>query len=422
MTVGGGVLYLLALREHMDARNFLVQASIVVQLTFLVILLARYLLLLWFAFLEHLEMLHQDLPRFEPFISVIAPAYNEEPVIDQAIASLIALDYPRYELIIVDDGSTDGTYARARQWTKRGGRVPVRVFTKANGGKASALNLGIRKASGEFVLCIDTDSALEPKTLSFAARHMADATVGAVAGNVKVVNRRNGITWLQALEYLEGLNMMRRAQAFFHLVNIVPGPIGLFRRRAVLDVGGYPTDTFAEDGDLTLLLLERGWKIRYEPQAVSWTEAPERVGMLLKQRYRWTRGILQALHKRSHMVLGRGTDLQMRFTLCYMMFEAILWPAANVMANLFLLSLAVSVGFSRVLVLWWLQLTLLDIVAALFCVGLEDEDMRLVLAAPFYRFFYVCLIDVCKLLATLEEVFGAEMSWGKLERLGRLRS
>lgn len=420
--LGGGVVYVLALREHLDGKNLLVQASIVVQLILLVILMSRYFALLWFAFLEHLDGLHQNMPPFEPFISIVAPAYNEELVIDEAIASLLALDYPRYELIIVDDGSSDATYARARAWKTRGGRVPVRVFTKPNGGKASALNYGIRKATGDFVLCIDTDSTLTPRTLRLAARHLADPTVAAVAGNVKVANRRNLITWLQALEYVEGLNMMRRAQAFFRLVNIVPGPLGLFRRQAILDVGGYPSDTFAEDGDLTLLLLERGWKIRYEPEAVSWTEAPENVAMLLKQRYRWTRGTLQALRKRTHMLFARQTDFQTRFTLCYMMFEAIVWPAANITANLFLLGVAFTVGFTRVLVLWWLQLTLLDIVAALFCVAMEDEDLRLLFVAPFYRLFYVILIDVCKFLATLEDVWGAEMSWGKLERLGRLRS
>jgi poly-beta-1,6-N-acetyl-D-glucosamine synthase len=420
LLIGGAVLYILALREQLDATNVLVRATILLQLGFLAFLMVRYFFLMWFSFLSHLEHVHEDLPPYEPFISIIAPGYNEELVLDHAIASLVELDYPHYEVIIVDDGSTDATFERAKAWTKRSSRVPVRAFTKPNGGKASALNFGIRQARGQFVLCIDTDSALTPDTLRVAARHMADPTVGAVAGNVKVVNRRNLLTWMQALEYVEGLNMMRRAQSFFHVVNIVPGPLGLFRKAAVLDVGGYPSDTFAEDGDLTLLLLEHGWKLRYEPQAISWTEAPETITSLLKQRYRWTRGLLQALRKRQGMLLNRHSPAAFRFTLFYMTFETVVWPAANIISNCFLLSVAATVGFSRVLVLWWIQLTLLDTVAALFCVGIEDEDPKLLLAAPFYRLFFVFLIDVCKLLATIEDVMGSEMSWGKLERLGRL--
>lgn len=214
-----------------------------------------------------------------------------------------------------------------------------------------------------------------------AVRHFLDHTVGAVAGNVKVVNRRNLLTWLQALEYVEGLNMLRRAQAFFHLVNIVPGPLGLFRRDAVLEVGGYPTDTFAEDCDLTLLLLERGWKVRYEPRAASWTEAPENLTAFIKQRYRWTRGMLQAFRKRNALLVTRGADFQARLTLLYMMLEAVTWPSANIAANLFFVGVALGFGFSRLLILWWLQLTLLDVVSALFCIALEDEDIRLLAVA-----------------------------------------
>jgi cellulose synthase/poly-beta-1,6-N-acetylglucosamine synthase-like glycosyltransferase len=420
LLIGAAVLYVLALRENLSTSNVLVRASLLVQLGFLFAVLLRYLLLLWFSFLSHLDTVHEDLPPYEPFVSIMAPGYNEEKVIDGAIGSLVSLDYPRYEVVIIDDGSTDGTFARARAWAERPGTVPVRAFTKPNGGKATALNFGIRRARGNFVLCIDTDSALTPDTLRVTARHFLDPHVGAVAGNVKVVNRNNLITWLQALEYVEGLNMLRRAQAFFHLVNIVPGPLGLFRRSAVLEVGGYPHDTFAEDADLTLLLLERGWKIRYEPRAVSLTEAPEEFTPLLKQRYRWTRGLLQAMRKRSGYLFGRNVPTPVRLTLFYMIFEGVLWPATNIMANLFLLGVAVTVGFSRLLVLWWLQLTLLDVVAALFCIAMEDEDPRLLLVAPLYRMFYVLLIDVCKLLATIEDVFGFEMNWGKLERVGRL--
>ena len=137
-------------------------------------------------------------------------------------------------------------------------------------------------------------------------RHFADPRVGAVAGNVKVVNRDNAWTRLQALEYIEGLNMPRRAQGFLRVVNIIPGPIGIFRRDVLVSVGGYDTDTFAEDADVTLKILTRGWHIAYEERAIAWTEAPESAQQLITQRYRWTRGILQALRKRASSLRSGG--------------------------------------------------------------------------------------------------------------------
>jgi cellulose synthase/poly-beta-1,6-N-acetylglucosamine synthase-like glycosyltransferase len=251
-------------------------------------------------------------------------------------------------------------------------------------------------------------------------RHFADPNVVAVAGNVKVGNRRNLLTWLQGLEYVEGLNLMRSAQAFFRVVNIIPGPLGIFRRDALLAAGGYSNATYAEDCDLTLTLLTRGWKIKYEPRAIAYTEAPERVFPLLRQRYRWTRGILQALRKNRRMLMASGQGFGTRVTVAYMMFEAIIWPAMNVLANVFLLLIAVRYGTTRLLALWWLQLTLLDAIGALFSVAAEKEDLRLVPYSLVYRMSYILLIDICKVLATFEELAGIRMGWGKLQRLGRL--
>ncbi len=177
----------------------------------------------------------------------------------------------------MDDGSTDRTVERAASLEGRYGDTTLRVVSKRNGGKASALNTGIALARIDYVLCMDGDSRLDPGTLRAAMRHFGDPRVGAVAGNVKVVNRDNVWTRLQALEYLEGLNMARRAQGFLRVVNIIPGPIGVFRRDVLRRVGGYDTDTFAEDADLTLKILTAGWHVAYEERAIAYTEAPRAV-------------------------------------------------------------------------------------------------------------------------------------------------
>jgi cellulose synthase/poly-beta-1,6-N-acetylglucosamine synthase-like glycosyltransferase len=296
----------------------------------------------------------------------------------------------------------------------------VRVVGKANAGKAAALNTGIALARHEFVLCMDGDSRLARQTLRRAARHFADERIGAVAGNVKVVNRNGMWTRLQALEYIEGLNMARRAQGFLRAVNIIPGPIGLFRRETLVDVGGYDTDTFAEDADLTLKILTAGWQVSYEDGAIAYTEAPEQLLDLIKQRYRWTRGILQALRKRAGWLLAPRGGASVWLSLIAMLFEAIIWPVFNVLGNLFFAFAALEAGAASYVAYWWILLTLLDVAAALHTVAMEEEDLALVPYAVLYRFFFIALIDVAKLFATVEEFLNVRMTWGKLERAGRI--
>jgi poly-beta-1,6 N-acetyl-D-glucosamine synthase len=405
-----------------DSQQLALQIGVAFILTFLIILIIRYVILLWLGYLHHVETdaLPEDLAEAPP-VSVIVPAYNEAAVIESALRSLLDLDYPAYEIIVVDDGSTDDTAARAGALAGDYGRASIRVLRRANAGKASALNAGIAVASHDFVLCMDADSRLSRDSLRAAIRHFRDPRVGAVAGNVKVVNRGTMWTALQALEYIEGLNLARRAQGFLHVVNIVPGPIGVFRREALASVGGYDTDTFAEDADLTLKVLTAGWHITYENRAIAWTEAPERLHDLIKQRYRWTRGILQALRKRRAWLGSPRRGLAVWTSLQAMLFEAVIWPVMNVVGNLFFALTALAVGAaSGVVVYWWLLLTLLDVAAALHTVGMEEEDLGLVPYAVLYRFFFITTIDVAKLFAAVEEFANVRMSWGKLERAGRI--
>ena len=397
------------------------QIGIAFVLTFLVVLLVRYLLLLWLGYLQHIENRGRDAESTPtPPVTIIVPVYNEEAVIAPALRSLLELRYPAFHVIVVDDGSTDRTFERATEVAGCYGNTTVRVLRKTNGGKASALNTGIAAASTPFILCMDGDSRLHRDTLRFAMRHFVDPHVGAVAGNVKVVNRHNLWTRLQALEYIEGLNTVRRSQGFLRVVNIIPGPIGVFRREALTRAGGYDTDTYAEDADLTLKVLTAGWHIAYEERAIAYTEAPERYLDLVKQRYRWTRGILQALRKRVSWLGAPQRGVAVWLSLVVMLFEAVLWPAMNVLGNLLFALAALSAGAAGGVFYWWALLTMLDVAAALYAVGMEGEELRLVPYAIAYRFFFITMIDVAKLFAVAEEVARVRMTWGKLERVGRL--
>ncbi|MEM8559891.1 MAG: glycosyltransferase family 2 protein, partial [Bacteroidota bacterium] len=289
-------------------RGLFVYASVVALLLFLTVLLVRYFGVLALSYVYNAKYTAQEaayaraeadgtslVQAFTPPISIIVPAYNEDVLIERTILSLIEQDYPHFEVLVVDDGSKDGTNEIAERLVgvyqnTHGGRAEVRLVTKPNGGKATALNAGIAASQHDFVLCVDGDSQLSPETLRRAIRHLRDPEIGAVAGNVKVQNRDSLWTKLQALEYIEGLNMVRAAQSAVRLVNIIPGPVGLFRKSAIVQAGWYASDTFAEDCDITLKILRNGWRVVYEPGAVSWTEAPNQLTQLLKQRYRWTRG------------------------------------------------------------------------------------------------------------------------------------
>lgn len=404
----------------------LIEYSVIVSLMmFMLILLIRYFSLLVLSYLNNNEYTFNSPPEINPFVSIIVPIYNEDKVLKDSIESLLNLEYDNYEIIMVNDGSTDNTreVAETLVGIQRGkySDVKVTLINKQNAGKAIALNTGIAVSQADFVLCMDADSKLSPDTLKVAMRHFNNQKVGAVAGNVKVLNRKRFLTDLQALEYIEGLNMARAAQSYIRLVNIIPGPIGVFRKKALADAGFYSDDTFAEDADLTLKIMAAGWKIYYEPLAISYTQAPITLQQLIKQRYRWTRGILQSLRKhKSLMFSSKSPSIGYTFILLFMIYEALIWPIMNIAANAFFIFAALYFGISSLLFYWWAGLAILDLAAALYCITVEKEEFRLVWYAIIYRMVFILIIDIAKAMSTIEEFLGIKMSWGKLERQANL--
>ncbi len=397
-------------------------ATLVSLFIFLIVLLVRYFTLLVVAYFYINKYTFTRQGGFYPFVSIIVPLYNEEKVVEQSINSLLNLDYSNYEIILVNDGSKDNTAAVAEKLVGmqkgRYGEIKVSLINKPNGGKARALNAGISYSKAEIVLCMDGDSQLSEDSIRMAVRHFVDPSIGAVAGNVKVLNRKKFFTDLQALEYIEGLNMPRAAQSFFKLVNIIPGPIGLFRKKAIEDAGYYSSDTFAEDADITLKILAHGWRIFYEPKAISYTEAPVKLNQLLKQRYRWTRGILQAIRKHKKLLVNPSINFGLTGILWLMFYEGLIWPVMNIFSNLFFIFAALFYGFSSLIFFWWAGLALLDMASALYCIAVEKEEVRLIPYAIIYRMFFILTIDICKAMSTVEEFLGFQMTWGKLERIG----
>ncbi|MDP2310176.1 MAG: glycosyltransferase family 2 protein [Pseudomonadota bacterium] len=237
-----------------------------------------------------------ELPR----ASVIVPAFNEERVLEGTVASLLASDHPDLEIILVDDGSTDATATLARALADRHPRVRL-LLRPANGGKSAALNAGIAVATGAHIVTVDADTLLHPRALRRLCAPLVLPGVDAVASNVKVGNRQRWINVWQSLEYVVGLNLHRRGQAALGCITTIPGAACAFRREALAEVGGFSSDTVVEDTDLTLCLLEAGKRIVFQPTAVAYTESPDTIGGLFRQRTRWARGYFQCLwkHRRS---------------------------------------------------------------------------------------------------------------------------
>ena len=407
---------------RLEITDVFVYGTTTVLLAFLGLLVLRCLILTTISLVEHIRHAAERtvLTEYPPF-SVIIPAYNEGPVIASSIAAAMSLNYPNFEVIVVDDGSSDDTYEKAAALASRYGAHRLRVFTKANSGKGSALNAGIRYARGQLILCTDADSRLDRDVLLKAASHFADPSISAVAGNVKVTNRLNALTRLQALEYIQGLNLVRMAQGALRRVTVIPGPVGIFRKSVLDAVGGYATNTFAEDCDITLQIMLAGGRIKYDMDVIAWTEAPETASALIRQRYRWSRGIMQAILKHKQWLSRPFSGFVTWLSLWLFVFESIAMPMMNLAGLAFFLFTTLSGGgMSSLVVLWWAQLTVIDAVIAAYCLAAEGEDLRLMLQVVVYRVFFVPFVDVVRALAWVDELFSVPMSWLRTERVGRI--
>ncbi len=358
----------------------------------------------------------------EPFISILVPAYNEEAVISPALASLLRLHYENYEIILVDDGSSDNTLGVVRQLlaTHNPRDIPVRIISHSNAGKANALNTGLMHAVGEFVLCVDSDARVSPASLVNGLRHFQNKKVGAVAGNVVVVNETNLLTRFQQLEYLISQNFTRRGLGLFGAVTIVPGPVGLFRKTALAQAAGYREDAqlFAEDADLSVRLLAHGWRINSEEGMQAFTEAPDEVFSMLRQRYRWKRGIYQVLHDNFFQLIT-APGLRGPLLAVWLVVESFLFEVLGFGVTLFMIVNIISLAEVNLLLGWLAILLILDL-------------MVLLLATPPSQFFkwlpllllqkitYSYALQVWGVLALFDEWRSSTMSWDKVTRLGAL--
>ncbi|MEI6378189.1 MAG: polysaccharide deacetylase family protein [Candidatus Falkowbacteria bacterium] len=367
--------------------------------------------------------------------AVIVPAYNEEKVINQTIASLLEAGHPdNFEIIVIDDGSTDNTLDTVS--AAFGQHPKVKIFTQPNSGKPKALNFGINQTQAEVIITLDADTVFTPQTISQLVCHFTDQTIAAVAGNAKVGNRLNLMTSWQALEYITSQNLDRRALTILNNITVVPGAVGAWRRSVVLQAGGFADNTLAEDADLTVSILRLGYRIIYDDQAIALTEAPASVRDFTKQRYRWMFGMMQMAWKHKNLIGQPRAGWLGNFTLpnifVYQVFFPLISPLMDLSVVVNLIAYLISrqqhpletngTAWHQVL-FYYALFILVDFLAALIAFLLEkNEDKRLLAWLLPQRFFYRQLMYWVAIKSLASMLKGHEVGWNKLERQGTVKN
>jgi cellulose synthase/poly-beta-1,6-N-acetylglucosamine synthase-like glycosyltransferase/peptidoglycan/xylan/chitin deacetylase (PgdA/CDA1 family) len=384
------------------------------------------------ALIEKLRPDHAVMPDPPPGVTVLIPAHDEENVIVQTVTSVLLSDLKDLRIIVVDDGSTDKTGELLDANFSREPRV--HIIHQVNRGKAAALRLAIAQAQTEIVITIDADTEVEPDAISKLLRHFSDPRIGAVAGNVKVGNRSRWLTRWQALEYITSQNMEKRAFDLLNCITVVPGALGAWRKEAIEAAGGITADTVAEDADLTIAIRRLGWRISYDEEAIAWTEAPEKPGQLIRQRFRWTFGTLQSFWKHS------GTLFRPKYgTLGWIalpnifVFQLALPLISPIIDLLFLGSVAlwaverwhfswlptIQASTDDLLrsVFFFIGFLLIDVLTCVIAFALEPkEDWTLLVPVLLQRFYYRQLMYVVLFRSVKEAVSGRPVGWRGVEK------
>lgn len=344
-------------------------------------------------------------------MSIIIPAHNEEVTIASCIKSMLALNYPNYEVIVIDDGSIDNTFKEASAVAQE-----ARVIRQRNGGKPDAINTGIKNATGEVIITVDADSKLHPDALMWINRRFSsNPRLGAVAGNVKIDNPVGILKSLQSLEYTTGLNLARKSLSLLHCVTIVPGAIAALKTDVLREVGGFPIDTFAEDFDITMKIMEAGYHVEYEAHALAFTQAPKTLEDFMKQRRRWYRGMIQVLSKYQQMYCNPKYGTAGMIGVPYMWFEV-----GSSLINMLLFTVVVSFGLFLTdmgsiawgMAVYWILSTVVSTYAVLIDPKPSKRELLISLLGPFYSTF----IDGVRLMTLVEETLSIEMTWEKPKR------
>jgi hypothetical protein len=361
---------------------------------------------------KYKEDIQPDVKSY-PKISVIIPAYNEEKVIANTIEGLLETKYPKKEIIFVDDGSKDKTLEIASQYKDK-----IKILHKENGGRATAINYGVLYSTGEIIVIVDADTIIGRHSLKEIVKGFElNEHVAAVAGNIKVRNRTNWITKCQALEYITGIQIVRRAFDVFGSITIVPGALGAFKKSYLKEAGAYGKETIVEDFDQTIKLLKAGLITQGSTKATAYTEAPNTIRDFVAQRKRWYRGNIQVLKRHSDALTNPRFGYLQKLSLPYLFLGMIVTPIIGFTATANAI-LGIILGDG-----WYvLQVSLIFIVVHYLMTSLalriDGEDQKLLIHAGFLVFGYKQIVDFLLLKAIIEQLRKKKATWTSAERIG----
>jgi cellulose synthase/poly-beta-1,6-N-acetylglucosamine synthase-like glycosyltransferase len=348
-----------------------------------------------------------------PKVSIIIPAYNEEKVIVETIEALIESKYPKKEILLVDDGSTDNTLIIAMQY-----RDKIKIFHKENGGKASALNYGLNYSTGEIIVVVDADTIVGRHAINEIVKELdADHEIAAIAGNCKVRNRTNWITKCQALEYIMGIQIVRRAFDTYGSVIIIPGALGAFKKKNLISSGPYSKVTLVEDFDQTLKILKAGKITQGSSKAMSYSEAPETLKDFIAQRKRWYRGNIQVVRRHLDTLTNPRFGNLHKLTFPYMLMGMILSPIIG-FASVISAIIATIQGEGLLVLQYILIFTLLHVLTTAIAIRIDREDQKLLWYSVFLLFGYKQIMDALLLRALIEQFRNKKAVWTVSKRIG----
>lgn len=349
-------------------------------------------------------------------VSVVIPVFNEAENIASTIESVLLNQRKKLEIIVVDDGSTDSTTQVVRK-IRRKFKDKIKLIRINNSGKSEALNRGIAEARYGVVVTMDGDTVFDSHTISHLVNHFANPAVAGVSGKVAATGSNNFINIFQYLEYVIAQNIDKAAFNVLNAINVIPGPVGAWRKQVIVGLGGYSSQTIVEDQDLTLAVLAAGHRIVYEPKAIAYTETPFTIQDFIKQRMRWVFGTIQCFFKYLiHAPFRKSKSLRwiiLPNTLLYSIVLPLLYPLMDVI-------FIFSAIFNSVENFWMVYalFILIDFGYALIAFSGERSQRRLLLWLPLQRFFYRFIVYYVVTKSMLKLIEGSENLWNKVKKRG----
>lgn len=334
----------------------------------------------------------EDFIKLQPSVSIIVAGRNEEKIISGTIDSLLALKYPNKEIIVIDDNSDDDMYAICKKYADRG---DIRLFRNSavtgRAGRPVASNLGLRVATGEFIISVDADTSYDYDIINRMLGPFYDPKVGAVAGNIKV--RNLGVSFwtdCQAIEYALSIGLWKRWTSFIGTTLQASGAFGAFRREALLDFYGWDPE-LAEDADLSLKIRKCGWEIEFAPYAIAMTNVPDTLYVLARQRIRWDKGAVRTyFHKHKNIMNFRRFPFKNFFELAQE------WLMIYILPFAYVVYLVVMIFFDWQLLVFALSMSYLLYVAMAFFALMSAISLSERRSSEWFLLWYVPLFPFYK--------------------------